>query len=142
MGTETRRRIVAAPLLAALAVALAVPGCGGETPLRVGVIVDCVGLNRSLRDAELSGAELPLIERGASLRGHLPSDGVTPAEVGGRDVELVQGCTELWEPVALTAEARRLIEREHVEAIVAGGSGVDEVGLREVARLYPDVVFL
>ena len=33
------------------------------------MVVDCVGINRSLRDAELSGAQLPLIERGrASAR--------------------------------------------------------------------------
>ena len=32
-------------------------GCGdAEPPLRIGVVVDCVGINRSLHDAELSGA--------------------------------------------------------------------------------------
>ena len=101
------------------------------------MIVDCIGLNRSLHDAELSGAELPLIDRGAALRGHLPSGGITSADVGGRTVEFVPGCTEIWEFAGLTAETRRLIEREHVDAIVAAGSGVDEVGLRDVARLYP-----
>jgi hypothetical protein len=34
-----------------------------ETPVRIGVVVDCVGINRSLQNAELSGAQLPLIER-------------------------------------------------------------------------------
>jgi len=144
MRVEARRRpLVAAALVAIAALASAGPGCGGgDATLRIGVIVDCVGLNRSLRDAELSGAELPLIDRGAELRGDLAGEGVGPVEVGGRKVELVPGCTEIWEPVALTAEARRLIEREEVEAIVAAGSGVDQVEMRDVARLYPDVVFI
>ena len=47
------------------------------------MIADCVGLNRSLHDAELSGAELPLIERGAELRGELAGGGVTDAMSAG-----------------------------------------------------------
>jgi len=137
------RRLIPTPVLVAVVLALAAPGCGGgDGAFRIGVIVDCVGLNRSLREAELSGAEMPLIERGASLRGHLASGGLTSVDVGARKIELVPGCTELWEPVALIAEARRLIERQHVDAIVGAGSGVDEVGLREVARLHPRVPFL
>ena len=98
MRVEARRRLIALPLLCALALTFAAGGCGGGgAPFRIGVIVDCVGLNRSLRDAELSGAELPLIARGAALRGRLAGSGVTATEVGGKTVELVQGCTELWE---------------------------------------------
>ena len=54
--------------LAALGAALTLVAgaCGeDEQPLRIGVVVDCVGINRSFQDAELSGAQLPLIERGA-----------------------------------------------------------------------------
>ena len=52
------------------------PRCGraaraaaASAPLRIGVVVDCVGIYRSLEDAELSGAALPLIERGARAAG-------------------------------------------------------------------------
>lgn len=106
------------------------------------MIADCVGINRSLRDAELSGAELPLIEHGAELRSRRARDGVSPVDIAGRSVELVPGCTELWEFSALTAEVRRLVETENVDAVVAAGSGPDEVVLRKVARKYPDVLFL
>lgn len=141
MRPEARRLLAPIALLATAAVAGS--GCGGGTaPFRIGVIADCVGINRSVHDAELSGAELPLIQRGAGLRGRLAASGVTSTEVAGRPVELVPGCTELWEFSALTAEVRRLIERDHVDAIVAGGSGPDEIVLREVARLYPRVVFV
>ena len=93
-------------------------------------------------DAELSGAELPLIERGAELRGGLAGERRDRGRCRRRKVELVPGCTELWEFSTLTAEARRLIEREHVDAIVAAGSGADEVVLRDVAGSIPKVVFL
>src|SRR5262249_45314540 len=56
--------------------------------------------------------------------------------------ELVPGCTEIYEFSTLTTEVRRLIEREHVDAIVAGSGGPDEIVLRELARRYPHVIFL
>ncbi|HVO54811.1 MAG TPA: ABC transporter substrate-binding protein [Solirubrobacterales bacterium] len=142
MRAELRRLPAALVLLAVAALVAAGCGGGGQAPFKVGVVADCVGVNRSLHDEELAGAELPLIQRGAELRGQLPSGGVGQAEVGGRAVELVPGCTELWEFSILTSEVRRLVEREHVDAIVAAGSGPDEVVLAEVARLYPDVVFI
>jgi branched-chain amino acid transport system substrate-binding protein len=118
-------------------------GCsGGDPPLRIGVVADCVGVQRPFHDGELAGAELPLLERGAELKGGSASEGVTPAEVAGRKVEIVPGCTEVWEFSALTAEVRRLAEREHVDAIVAASTGPDEVVLRQVAKLYPRIVFL
>ena len=129
--------------LAAAVAATVAAGCGDtERPLRIGVIVDCVGVNRPLKAAELSGAQLPLIERGARARGPRPSDGLEPVEIAGRPVELVPGCTEIWEFSALTMEARRLAEVEHVDAIVGGGGSPDEVVLREVARREPGVLFL
>ena len=115
------RRALAVALMAAVAaVAAGCPG-GEERPLRIGVIVDCTGIYRSLEDAELSGAALPLLQRGAELRGRRAADGLTPARVAGRNVELVPGCTESFEFSTLTTELRRLAEQEHVDAIVAAG---------------------
>jgi branched-chain amino acid transport system substrate-binding protein len=131
--------------LAALGAALtfAAGACGeDEQPLRIGVVVDCVGINRSFQDAELSGAQLPLIERGARPAGREPRDGITGAEVAGRPVELVTGCTEVNEFSVLTRELRRLAEDEDVDAIVAAGNGPDGVIMRDVAREHPGVVFL
>lgn len=131
--------------LAALgaALTLAAGACGeDEQPLRIGVVVDCVGINRSFQDAELSGAQLPLIERGARPGGRQARDGITGAEVAGRPVELVTGCTEVNEFSVLTRELRRLAENENVDAIVAAGSGPEGVIMRDVAREHPEVVFL
>src|SRR3954463_4813730 len=141
MRAELRR--AAAALGAMAAPATLVAGCGGAPrPLRVGVVVDCVGVNRPLQAAELAGAELPLVRRGARLRGADPTAGITRATIAGRPVELVRGCTELYEFSTLTAEIRRLVEREHVDVVVAGGSGPDDVAVRDVAALYPHVSFL
>jgi branched-chain amino acid transport system substrate-binding protein len=117
--------------------------CGeSERPLRIGVVVDCVGISRSLHDAELSGAQLPLIELGARPRGRRARDGVTRVDVAGRPVELVTGCTEAFEFSMLTRELRRLAEVEHVDAIIGAGTGPDEVVMREAARSHPGIVFL
>jgi branched-chain amino acid transport system substrate-binding protein len=131
--------------LAALgaALTLAAGACGDdEQPLRIGVVVDCVGINRSFENGALSGAQLPLIERGARPLGRLARDGITDVEVGGRPVELVTGCTEVWEFSALARELRRLVELEDVDAVVAAGIGPDAVVMRDVARDHPEVVFL
>ena len=129
-------------LLAALAVgacAALAAGCGGaERPFRLGVLTDCQGPFHAFEEAELSGAELPLVARGARLRGAAPADGVTDATAGGRKVELVRGCAETGEFTVFLEEVRRLVEKEHVDAIV-GGNGPS---IRDVARLYPTVPFV
>jgi branched-chain amino acid transport system substrate-binding protein len=133
-----------AAALALAVTALVVVGCGAdERPLRIGVVVDCVGVNRPFERAELAGAELPLVHRGARLHGGDPRAGIGPATIAGRPVELVTGCTELWEFSTLALAVRRLVEREHVDVVVAGGPfSVDGIPLRDLARRYPDVAFV
>jgi len=130
---------------ALVAVLLTVSACGGDErrPLRIGVIVDCVGGLRAFADGELAAAQLPLIVRGASTVSEDPSDGIRGGRVAGRRVEIVRGCSESGEFSTLTQVARQLIEREHVDVIVDGGFfETDGIALREVARRYPDVVFV
>ena len=131
--------------VAVIAVVLTVSACGGDSrrPLRIGVIVDCVGGLRAYGDGELAAAELPLIVRGAHAVSEDPSDGVRDGRVAGRPVEIVRGCGESGEFSTLTQVARQLIEREHVDAVVEGGFfPVDGIPLRELAHRYPDVVFV
>jgi branched-chain amino acid transport system substrate-binding protein len=139
-----RRRRLLGLTAAALGAAAFGSGCAGgdERSLRIGVLRDCVGAFRNLGDAALSGAELPFLARGAELRGTGPGAGVSAAEVAGRSVELVPGCTEGGEFTTVIADARRLVEHEHVDAVVAGTWPGDGATLREVARLYPDVAFV
>jgi branched-chain amino acid transport system substrate-binding protein len=142
MRPERRRwlaaGVVAAVVATAAAVVAIVASAGPRTAMRIGVVTDCTGIGRSLRGAERSGAQAPLLERGAHRRG----GGVTTATVAGRPVRLVWGCTEALEFSTLTRELRRLAEDEHVDAVVAAGTGSDEVVLRDVARAHPGVVFV
>ena len=115
---------------------------GDPPPLRVGVLVDCVGFFRNLQDASLAGAEIPLLTRGASLRGPLPSDGVTAAIVAGRPVELVTGCTEASEYSTLIEQARLLVEVDHVDVVIGGTWPGDGLVLGDVARRYPGTSFV
>jgi branched-chain amino acid transport system substrate-binding protein len=140
-----RDRAITASLGALVAVLVATTvGCGGGAqPFRIGVLVDCVGIFRTLDTAELSGAELPLLVRGSRLR-HTddPTQGITAARVAGRPVRLLPACTETLEYSTMFQEARRLVELEHADAIVGGAFGEDDVAMRDVARLYPRVVFV
>jgi branched-chain amino acid transport system substrate-binding protein len=138
-----RARWAAVAVAPALAVAVAACGGGEQRPLRIGVIVDCVGALRALQDQELSGAQLPLIERGARTAGRQPSDGVHRVDVAGRPVDIVRGCSESGASTTLTQVARQLVEGEHADVVVAGGPfSVDVIPLRDVARRYPDVAFV
>ena len=131
------RRSALAASLVALAALLG--GCDSDrSRVRIGVLTDCQGPFRGFEDAQLSGAELPFLERGARLVGTAPSDGVTAIEVGGRPVELVRGCQETGEHTVFIEEVRRLLETERVDAVVGGASVVT----RDLARRYPDVPFV
>jgi branched-chain amino acid transport system substrate-binding protein len=125
-------------------VLLAASACGGtQRPLRIGVVVDCVGGFHALADEELAGAQLPLIARGARRLGKTASDGVDGARAAGRRVEIVRGCGESGEFATLTQVARRLIEQQDVDVVVAGGTfSLDGIPLRELARRYPQVLFV
>ena len=130
-------------LLAVVSLAVGAAGCsGGERPVRIGLLTDCRGLFSGYEDQMLAGAELPLLRRGARLTNGQPSGGVSDARVAGRDLELIRGCTEESEHTILVEEARRLIEVEGVDAVVGAIGESDSLVFRELARKYPDVVFI
>ncbi len=132
-----------ARLLAVTALVVAAAGCsGGEQPIRIGLLTDCRGIFSGYEDEMLAGAELPLLHRGARLTNGKPSGGVSEARVAGRDVELVRGCTEESEYTILVEEARRLVEVEGVDAIVGPFGESDALVVQELARRYPEVVFM
>ena len=93
LGHDTHG-MTARSLLAALAVSLALlaSSCGGEAPIRIGVITDCEGFLAAFNDVALAGSELPLIRRGATLTGAGPGQGLDGASIAGRPVKLFFGC--------------------------------------------------
>jgi branched-chain amino acid transport system substrate-binding protein len=128
------------PLVAAALVLGA--GCGGKTAetFRIGILSDCYGPFGSLHEPIVASAELPLLERGGSLHGDQPTDGVEGAEVAGRSVELLQGCVAGNEEVI--PEARRLVEEEGAQAIVGPIDPQQGTILRQYAGRRPDTAFL
>src|SRR5690349_5403983 len=91
-------------------------------------------------ELNVAAAELPLIERGAKLRGTTPSDGLGAVTVGGRRVELLVGCVAGANEVI--PEARRLVEEDGAEAIVGPEDPVQGMALRLYARRRPETAFL
>jgi branched-chain amino acid transport system substrate-binding protein len=127
--------------VAVVAAALAAFGCGGkQQPVRIGVLSDCEGGLNFLYQANLSGAVLPLLDRGARLLGDQPSDGVSEITVGGRRVRLVLGCGGSTSTSAV-AEARRLVEREQIDVLV-GPAFAEALAVKQYAATRPDVVFV
>jgi branched-chain amino acid transport system substrate-binding protein len=137
------RHKVPVSLSALVLLAALLTGCTtNPAPIRIGVLSDCVGFFRNLQDAALIGAEVPLLERGAALRGQLPSEGLTPGAVAGHPIELVTGCTEGGEYSTLIDQTRVLIEVQHADVVIGGSWAGDGLVLREVARKYPNTLFV
>jgi branched-chain amino acid transport system substrate-binding protein len=128
--------------LFAAAVAMLVAGCGSSKaqPFRIGVLSDCYGFASGSNELNVGSAELPLIERGATLLGHKPSDGVGSVAVAGRRVELSVGCVAGTGEVI--PEARRLVEEDGAQAIVGPEDPGEGMVLRRYARKRPRTAFL
>jgi ABC-type branched-subunit amino acid transport system substrate-binding protein len=133
----------AAAVVASGAAAATFAAVRDPAPLRVGVMVNCVGFFRGYEDLMLAGSELPFIERGAHLRSADLSDGVTDVTLpGGRRARLVIGCDEGGEFTTEIAAARRLVEKEHADVVVGGTWPGDGIVLGQVAQRYPRVAFV
>jgi branched-chain amino acid transport system substrate-binding protein len=131
------------PALAVLALWLVVgaSACGGKSAaIRIGVLSDREGGASFLYEPILAAAQLPLIERGARPLGDQPSDGIQGAKLAGRGIEIIPGCASSSSSSAV-AEARRLVEREHVDILV--GPELAEVeAVKQYAKGRPGVAFL
>ncbi len=139
MRAELRR----AAVLVAFGLAALAGGCGSSVkPIRVAVISDCEGPFASQYEADIAAAELPLVERGARLRGANPSDGLRRASVAGNVVELLVGCERWGDRWTLLAELRRLVEREGASVVIGPPFTGDGVAVREYAKTQPGVTFL
>ena len=121
MRAELGRRL-APTVLAGLAVALALAaaGCGGAGggTITIGVLSYCQGASTENGEQIVAGAELPLIERGAKLRGRKPSDGITDATVAGKRVRLLLGCMRYRAFDMNIAESRRLVEQDGARLLI------------------------
>jgi branched-chain amino acid transport system substrate-binding protein len=142
MLAELRARLVLCALAGSL-IALAT-GCGSDPAavIRVGALADCEGLFAPVYEETLAGFELPLLERGAKLRGRHASDGVRDSSVAGKRVELVFGCVREFSRASTLAELRRLVEQEHVDVVLGPSGPADGLVVRDYAKRHPEITFV
>jgi branched-chain amino acid transport system substrate-binding protein len=134
-----RASLLGAPLACLV---LLTAGCGGskQQQFTIGVLSDCYGFESGSNELNIASAELPLLERGATLLGRKPSDGLGPTAVAGRRVELVAGCVAGTDEVI--PEARRLVEEEGAQAVVGPLDPAEGMALRRYARKRTQTAFL
>lgn len=134
---------VALVLVVAGAVVL-VAGCGGGAtdPIRIGVLFDCEQQFATASDEFMAGAELPLLLRGARLRGTLPSKGIEGASVAGRKVDLVTECTREFSRASTAAAVRLLVEKDGANVVVGLEGPADGLVIRDYAKRHPGITFV
>ena len=95
-------------------------GCGGSSSdaIRIGILFDCEQQFATGSEQFMAGAELPLVARGARLRGTLPSKGIEKASVAGRTVELVTQCVREFSRASTVAALRLLVEKDGADIVV------------------------
>jgi branched-chain amino acid transport system substrate-binding protein len=128
-------RLIAAVTL----IVLAATGCGErEAPVRIGLLTNCATVWEPFWEPTIAAAELPLLARGAHRAGARPSEGIEGGEVGGRPVELVEGCSD-GSTAGAVAVARRLVEDDGVDVLVGSLTPNEGIALRMYAHRRPRV---
>ena len=117
---------------------------GGEhspDAVAVGVLAACDGTFGDFAPASFAGAELPLLERGATLAGSRPEAGLEDARVAGREVELSFACSDDSPDEAL-AETRRLVEVLGADVVIGAYFTGESLAVREYAKKHPEITFV
>ena len=110
-------------------------------PIRIGILTDCSGFWAAEADYTVAGAELALLQHGASRAGAAPLDGVSGAAILGHPIRLSIGCTDGSTASALE-EARRLVENGRVDVLIGSVTGDEELALQDYARRRPSTAFV
>jgi branched-chain amino acid transport system substrate-binding protein len=138
-----------------------VAGCGGDDDeggsqaqeggsqeqaggtIKIGFLSDCEGAFGSFFEPTAAGFNLALIKwAGGQPAGEKPTDGVTGAKIGGKDVEIVgYGCADDTADKAIE-ETRRLMEQEDADVLVGPLSGDEGIAVANYAKEHPDKTFV
>jgi branched-chain amino acid transport system substrate-binding protein len=115
----------------------------GGGPIKVAILSDCEGAFGAFYEPDIAGAQVPLINRGAKVKNpKKPSDGITGAKLGGKDVEIVgYGCSDDTADKAVE-ETRRLMEQEDADILIGPLSGDESIAVANYAKEHPDKTFI
>ena len=113
----------------------------GDSQIRIGLITVCEGYYALTSEPSIAGAELPLLNRGATFTGTRSSAGVTNATIAGKSVELFLGCGDQTGDTAV-AEARRLVEQVGVDVLIGPNYISEGLAVKDYARNHPEVTFV
>jgi branched-chain amino acid transport system substrate-binding protein len=142
---------------AMLALGLVAAGCGSDDDggggggdaakkggtIKVGFLSDCEGAFGSFFEPTISGAHLALIRSaGAKPSGEKPSDGITGAKIGDKNIKIVgYGCADDTADKAIE-ETRRLMEQEDADVLIGPLSGDEGIAVANYAKEHPDKTFV
>ena len=121
----------------------ATPEASGGDTIKVGFLSDCEGAFGSFFEPTASGFNQALIDAaGAEPAGKKPTDGVTGAQVAGKNIEIVgYGCADDTADKAIE-ETRRLMEQEDADILVGPLSGDEGIAVANYAKEHPDKTFI
>jgi branched-chain amino acid transport system substrate-binding protein len=112
------------------------------TPLKIGLLAICGGPFATFQQEAFLGAKYALIRlAGGTSAGQGPEDGILNAVIAGHPVQLYFGCSDATPDVAV-AQARLLVEQQHVDVLLGPESGDEGVAIANYAKTQPGVTFV
>jgi branched-chain amino acid transport system substrate-binding protein len=150
---RSQRSVVSRRLLASIALLplLAMAACASgnsntpttNTAIKIGILSDCQGDFGSFYNDDLGGALAVLAAHyGGHATGAKPSDGMTGAKIGGKDVQIVGfGCSDSTASKAIE-ETRRLVEQLGADILIGPLSGDEGIAVANYAKTQPNKTFL
>src|SRR3981081_4275773 len=146
-GVGSRRLLASIALLPLLALAACASNSSNtpmtNTAIKIGILSDCQGDFGSFYNDDLGGALAVLAAHyGGKATGAKPSDGMTGAKIGGKDVQIVGfGCSDSTANKAIE-ETRRLVEQLGADILIGPLSGDEGIAVANYAKTQPSKTFL
>jgi branched-chain amino acid transport system substrate-binding protein len=115
---------------------------GGGGAIKLAILSDCEGAFGAWYEPDIAGAQVPLLEGGATKKGKKPSDGLSGAKIAGKSINIVgYGCSDDTADKAIE-ETRRLMEQLDADILIGPLSGDEGIAVANYAKEHPDKTFL
>lgn len=112
------------------------------SPIKIGILSTCQGPFAPFYPESTAGARTALIQlAGGKPAGTAATSPVAGAQVGGHPIQLSFGCSNAQPDVALK-EARRLVEKVHVDILIGPLSGDEGIAVANYSKKQPKTTFV